>query len=442
MRRSSLLLAALLTVVAVAATGSAATAYVPERTPQRDLQAGARRMLLRPAARFTTAGVIVMRGGRIVFARNPDVPLSPASVIKLATTTAAMVRFGPRHRFSTRAFVERAGATVQDLYLVGGGDPSFATEAYRRARFLPKPTDRVHRPAFAGGSPTVEQLAARIARAGVRRIRGDIVGDESLFDTRRTQPGWLRSYTEFEPDSGYLTALSVNEGRGDPEGETLLQNPALSATRALLGALRRRGVRVDGSARLGRTPSGASQVARVASPPLAEIVDFVNRYSINFHAEVLLKGMGARYAGAGTTEAGLSIVEQVLRDLGVPLQGYRQTDGSGLSVLNRVTPRTVAVLLDKIVTGKGPGWPELRRSVAVAGRPGTLMNRMTSRPAAGNLRGKTGQIRRVRSMAGWVTGLDGSSVIYVAIFNNTPSPFALTGPLDAFGADLARFPRS
>jgi D-alanyl-D-alanine carboxypeptidase len=69
-----------------------------------------------------------------------------------------------------------------------------------------------------------------------------------------------------------------------------------------------------------------------------------------------------------------------------------------------------------------------------------LLNRLTGPPTGGNLRGKTGQIEHVRTMAGWVTAGDGVPLVYVAMFNHTPHPFALTAPLDVFGLLLALFP--
>src|SRR5207249_2815551 len=101
--------------------------------------------------------------------------------------------------------------------------------------------------------------------------------------------------------------------------------------------------------------------------------------------------------------------------LGVPTDGLRMNDGSGLSLLDRVEPVTLARLLDLILTSHGDTWEVLRASLPVAGRPGTLETRMTERPVGGNLRGKTGFVPGVRNMAGWVTSADGVPVVYVAM---------------------------
>lgn len=156
----------------------------------------------------------------------------------------------------------------------------------------------------------------------------------------------------------------------------------------------------------------------------------------------MLKGLGARFGGGGTTVAGARVVGETLAKLGVPLDGFRMFDGSGLSVSNRMSPRTVGGIVDWILHAEGQNGLVLRGSLPVAGGPGTLFKRMTKWPTKGNLRGKTGSIRRVRAMAGWVTPADGVPLVYVAMFNDVPRPVLLTAPLDFIGRTLALFGRA
>jgi D-alanyl-D-alanine carboxypeptidase/D-alanyl-D-alanine-endopeptidase (penicillin-binding protein 4) len=168
-------------------------------------------------------------------------------------------------------------------------------------------------------------------------------------------------------------------------------------------------------------------------------VQYTNRYSANYPAELLLKGLGARFGGGGTTVRGAAVVRESLVKIGIPLAGFAMYDGSGLSVLNRARPRTLAAILEWILTTRGTAGDVLRGSLPVAGGPGTLFKRMTKPPTGGNLRGKTGFIRHVRGMAGWVTPADGVPLVYVALFNDVPKPLALTTPLDLIGTALALF---
>lgn len=433
MRRAAAALAA----VAVLAAGTA-EAYVPQKTHRRQIEAAARRAAALGPARGARLGFVAIRGGRTLFATRQNVAFKPASLMKLFTTTAALRRFGPDHRFVTRAMARRTADTIGRLYLVGGGDPTLATEAYRRIRFFPKPDDEERTPAFASGSPSIEDLARRVRAAGVRRVSGEIVFDDSHFDADRVPDGWPARYLRGEPESGYLTGLTINEGRGDPEGQTLLDDPPRAAASELKRALERAGVRVDGDVRGGRAPAGAVELASVRSPPLSEIVFFVNRWSVNFPAEMLLKGLGARFGGAGSSAAGARVVRETIGELGVPLDGFRMTDGSGLSLLDRATPESVSRLLAWILEDPRAG--ALRDSLPVAGTSGTLLERMRRGAARGNLRGKTGLIRGVRAMAGWVTGADGVPVVYASIFNDARRAGLLTDALDLVGEALARFP--
>jgi D-alanyl-D-alanine carboxypeptidase/D-alanyl-D-alanine-endopeptidase (penicillin-binding protein 4) len=265
------------------------------------------------------------------------------------------------------------------------------------------------------------------------------VADDSIFDGAKTQRGWIARYVVNEPDVGYIDGLTIDEGYGDLDQKTLLTNPALAAGAALATSLNAIGIRV-GRVKVARAPRGSFEIARVESPTLAEIIDFTNRYSINYNAEMMLKSIGAAFGGRGTTGAGVAVVRSTLRALGVSTAGLVMTDGSGLSLLDRITPRTIAGLLEKILTMQGQGWDALRGSIPVAGEPGTLLKRMTGPLTKDKLRGKTGQIEHVRSMAGWVVPADGVPLIYVALFNNARSPSALTGPLDALGVLLSLFP--
>ena len=431
-----------LAVVLVLTNAAPSTARVPDKTPKRRVEASIRRTIGSGPARSATPGILVTRAGRSAIQINADRQFLPASLMKLATTTTAIIRFGPDHRFVTRLLGRiGTGGVTGPVTLVGGGDPTLATEAYRRDHFLPKPDDPIPVPVFASGSPTVERFAAAIAAAGVRRIQGDLRVDDGLFDSRRTQPGWIAAYQRNDPDIANIGALTVNEGYADIDATVLYADPAVGAGRQLVAALAARGIVVAGKVRRGSPLGGSNEIARIASPPLAEIVDYTNRYSANYAAELTLKGLGARFGGAGTTAAGVRVVRETLSGLKIPLGGFVMADGSGLSLSNRVTPRMIGAILDWILRAEGKGGEVLRNSLPVAGGPGTIFKRMTKPPTGGNLRGKTGFIRRVRAMAGWVTPSDGVPLVYVAIFNDAPRPLALTTPLDLIGTAVALFGR-
>ncbi|MGH2830275.1 MAG: D-alanyl-D-alanine carboxypeptidase/D-alanyl-D-alanine endopeptidase [Actinomycetota bacterium] len=435
---------AAITLAAMFAAAEPAGARVPNRTPRRRLEGSVSSSLAQPPARGALPGILIERGPAPLIAINADRPMVPASLTKLATTTAALARFGPQHRFRTRVVaraVHRGGTIRGDATLVGGGDPAFVSDAYGRRRFLPQPGDPVPVPAFATGYATVEELADAVRNAGVRRIEGDLAVDESLFDDVRTLPGWLPEYQKSgSVEVGTLSALAVDEGFADAEQKIAAADPAARAGSLLLRELLARGVVVAGGVRHARAPTGAVEIAGVESPPLSEIVGYTNRYSVNFPAELMVKALGARFGGAGTTEAGLRVLRDTLKAGRIPVEGLALSDGSGLSLLNRVAPRTIAALLRRMLADTSPAGEALRASVPVAGSPGTLLRRLRHPPAGGNLRGKTGLVRRVRAMAGWVRGQDGATIVYVLLFNDAAGARTLNGPIDLIGLALSRFP--
>src|SRR5205823_6116846 len=120
---------------------------------------------------------------------------------------------------------------------------------------------------------------------------------DSIFDAKRTQRGWKSSYLHGDPDVGYIDGLTVDEGYSSTTQKYISSSPSLHAALLLTEALRARGVTVSGGARAGRSPSTPVEVARVTSPPLSEIVAYVDRWSVNYGAEILLKDLGASFGG-------------------------------------------------------------------------------------------------------------------------------------------------
>jgi D-alanyl-D-alanine carboxypeptidase/D-alanyl-D-alanine-endopeptidase (penicillin-binding protein 4) len=336
-------------------------------------------------AGFSGAYVRDLTTGTVLYARRADAPRIPASVEKLFVTAAALRRHGPDARLTTRVVrtgeVDADGRLDGDLVLVGGGDPTLDPAALAR-------------------------LARAVERRGIRRVAGGLIGDESRFDAQRGGP---RTGGRWDPDmGGVLGALTVNRGFVKGGGA-----PALAAARRLARALRARGVRVLGRTRQGRTPDGARQVARVRSAPLADLARAVNTPSDNFAAELLLKDLGASFAARGSTAAGARVATRELAELGVR---PRIVDGSGLARANRASARQVVTLLAGMHAS--PLRAVFERSLAVAGRTGTLRRRLRGGPAAGDCRGKTGTLNRVSNLVGLCTTPEGHVVAFALLMND------------------------
>ena len=400
-----------LLVLAALCVGALATA-TPAGTrpaPATALQARLARALVVPNGTCSSTAAIALdlETGRIVFQRNSALALVPASNEKLAVTYAALAALGPSFRIPTEVLgqgeLRRRGVWHGDLVLKGYGDPTLSTADLR-------------------------VLARRIRAAGVLRVTGRVVGDESYFDSRRVGPGWKAWY--YINESPPLSALAVDRGRSRGFVST---DPALAAAAAFTRELRRLRISTTGTPVTGRAHVEALPLAATASPPLHAILRFMNRESDNFTSELLLKQLGALDGGRGTTAGGGRVVARTLAADGIPLSGVRIADGSGLSRGNRLTARALIALLRTVWADAELG-PAFVDSLAVAGRTGTLRDRMRRWPAAGRVVAKTG----TTAVASALSGFAGRRYAFVVLHNGRPvSHLWARRAQDRFAAVLA-----
>lgn len=367
------LLRPLLVVVAAAAV-AAPTAAAP--ATGRPLETRLARALTVPhvSPAWSSAVAVDLRTNAVVYSRRPTLPLAPASAEKLALSYALLVRLGPTYRIATEVLGRGTldGTTwTGDVILRGYGDPTLS-----RA--------------------DLDRLARLVRGEGIRRVEGGVVGDESFFDTKRTVAGWKPSY--YIDESPPLSALTVDRARY--RGRTS-RNPALAAAALFEQALERAGVAVRRPAKVGAATGADVVLAETVSEPLLHLLRAVNRQSDNFTAEVLLKHLGALELGHGTSAAGATAVLAVLREAAIPVAGVRIVDGSGLSLLDRLTAESLAGILvaawqDPLLRGS------FLSSLAVSGKSGTLKKRLAK--VRGRVFAKTGTTRRASALAGYVDG--------------------------------------
>jgi serine-type D-Ala-D-Ala carboxypeptidase/endopeptidase (penicillin-binding protein 4) len=304
-------------------------------------------------------------------------------VEKLYTTSAALMRFGPEATLKTTVsgsgFMDPDGVWRGNLYLRGGGDPTLDRDDLAR-------------------------LASDLSAAGIVRVDGSVLGDETRFDTLR---GSYDSGGAYDSDmGGVLGALTLNRGFAK-NGK-----PATYAAGQLAKVLRGEGIRVEGRSGAGVTPGDATQLASVESPPMSDLVRLTNVPSDNFLAETLVKDLGAQFGDAGTTVAGVGVVRTTLARIGVHPQ---IVDGSGLSRADRTTPRDVVRLLEQMHHQELAG--SFESSLAVAGRTGTIRKRMRGTPAQDRCRAKTGTLIGVSSLAGLCTAAGGHTIAFAMLMN-------------------------
>lgn len=321
----------------------------------------------------------------------------PASTTKLLTGLATLATLDPATTFATR--VVRQGSRVT---LVGGGDPLLAR--------APEQADEELYPARADVTTLAQQAAAALLADGVRRVR--LSYDDTLFGGPAVNPHWP---TDYVPDDVVtpISALWVDEGR-EADSFDRVDDAPLEATRVFATALAQAGVTVLGDPTARRAPTGATEVAEVRSAPVEQLVQHALLVSDNEATEVLLRQLSLASGGDGSAEHGVATVHDVLDRLGVPTTGLRQYDGSGLSREDRIAPATLLGVVRQAATG-APALRAVLTGLPVAGFTGSLAERFEGAPVEGpgRVRAKTGTLRNVRSLAGIVTTVDGTPMLFV-----------------------------
>jgi D-alanyl-D-alanine carboxypeptidase/D-alanyl-D-alanine-endopeptidase (penicillin-binding protein 4) len=244
-----------------------------------------------------------------------------------------------------------------------------------------------------------------------------VLGDGSRYDDEFFIPSWGAGVAGV--DAGPYDALVVNDAR--VLGRSGRQrDPNDAAAREFVRLLRDRGVAVAGGWSTGVADPGLGVIASVDSQPLGAVLAEMLTTSDNDTAEMLLKELGFDDAGTGTVAAGLDVVDRTLRTWGIPMDGVRLVDASGLSTDNRLTCGAILALLARVEGGP------VAAGLPVAGRTGTLADQFVGTPMDGRMVAKTGTLGNppadldppaVKSLAGYLEAPDGSTIEFVMILN-------------------------
>ena len=479
--------------------------------------------------------VVSLDSGKLIFEHNAEKYFSPASNAKLYTGALALHTFGADYRIRTSLYAagrpDPSGVLKGDLTLYGRGDPTLAARLHG---------GDYNRPL----EPLVEQLKA----AGVRRIEGDPIGDESYFNTPPFGSGWewddLQEYYGAEvsalpvhdnaldlfvrpaervglpcrlttgPQTTFLTFINRTQTapKGTPTrvsfyrpvgenivyvsgrvaldsdkgytGSVAVHNPALLFVTLFKEALARHGITVSGRTRTldwkyrEVTPLDLSKFVElgfVESPPMRDLVREMMKPSQNLYAQLLLLqvGVSGRWqVGAGTPavsetqasspnpsgrvittpsspptpdprsltteEKGVEAMNAFLAEVGVKRGEVLLEEGSGLSRRDIITPNATIALLKFMHSHKLAG--AYYESLPIAGVDGTLRTRMRETAAANNVRAKTGTLRYVYALSGYVTTVAGERLAFSVMVNNYYNPDRSIVPrndLDAIAVLLA-----
>ncbi|MFN2626846.1 MAG: D-alanyl-D-alanine carboxypeptidase/D-alanyl-D-alanine-endopeptidase [Mycobacteriales bacterium] len=368
-----------------------------------------------PALRAVALGArvsatVTADDGGVRYERDAGTPMVPASTVKLLTAAATLSTLGPDARIETK--VARTGSVVGrvlrgDLVLVGGGDPTLTAA----------------RPARYPASARVDDLARAVQELGITRVTGRVLVDDSLFVGARTGPAWRPSYVA-DGHVAPVRALEVDSGHVRPDRAARFADPGLAAGRRFAAALTLRHIVVHAGVDRGRATVPTTPVASVASPPVSVLVERMLLRSDNDLAEslgrlvALRRGQPTSFAGAAAA------VTAAVGDLGVPVDAVHLVDASGLSPLNRLTTGVLARVLRLGTDRELPALRPLLTGLSTAGFAGTLEDRFADvggRAGIGVVRGKTGSLNHVSTLAAVVVTRSAGILIVVAAADQVPS---------------------
>ena len=438
-----------------------------------------------------------------LFSESPDSALSPASNLKLLTTAAALRILGPDFRFQTYLLSDSNVADdilEGDLVLYGTGDPGISDLFFQErddvlelladqleeagvrtvtgdlvadASHLPGPlrpyswdpkdlNDHFAAPisALSFNENVVSFRVAPSDRAGSRpevhtipESAGLDVDNLAITSPRGTRPhlSILREY----PLDPIRIEGGIALGARDAWRQMTVPSPPHFAASIFRNVLLERGIRILGDIRVVESPdksvltgitspthrerSRVRILAKHSSPPLSEYISVINKRSNNLFAELVFRTMGRTQEGSGSLEASARAVSAALTEIGVPMEGVVQLDGSGLAAGNRTSASTFVSVLQHMAETET--WNHYWASLPQAGTRREL-RRMYQTAAAGNLRAKTGTIEGVSALSGIVRSRDHERLAFSILLNGTPSTTRAKRVENLVGARLAEFVRS
>jgi len=409
--------------------------------------------------------------GEVIITYNANTSLTPASVMKLITTAAALELLGPQYTFKTTigytgSIDRQSGILRGNIIIHGGGDPALGSKYFSD-----------HYKDFLTG------WVNEISNLGIRTIEGRVITDDSHYDYLPVPAKWLwedagnyygagvyglsmydntyeihlQTYgegthaviKEINPvqcrydlinrlissgtkDKGYVFSApysrsgwlegSIPADREDFVLKASITDPPLLIAQLMTEKITEAGISISENPSTTRiemksTSEEVIPIATLNSPPLADITSIINHESVNLFAEHLLKELGKKFKNSGSTNSGIEVVKEFLTNAGVKTDGFFLEDGSGVSPLNSINTKELTNLLF-YMKRRGKFFPEYLASFPDAGREGTLKNYFRDPVFDSRLKAKSGSMTRVRSFAGYIVTKSGKNMIFSIIVNN------------------------
>lgn len=404
----------------------------------------------------------------IVAQRNPNLALIPASSMKVVTTSTMLATYGKNYRFRTELQYDGSiqnGVLKGNLYIKGYGDPTLGSPKIGKSMY-----------------GILTEFTEAVQKLGIQRIEGRVVGDASYFASDASVSSWQwgdignhygagsfglnfhdnvytlnfqlsRSASRGPKLTGtvpQMPHLNFNNelrtgGRGDnayifaapysrdlyirgtlPAGsssfsiEGSVPDPAFFTAQLLNNSLEQQGIAVSGQPstvrELGKG-GGRKTFHTHRSPALYDIIKRTNMRSVNMYCETFVRMLARKYKGNARHPSGVDAIVDFWKSRGLSMDGFFMDDGSGLSARNFVTTKEMANIMRKIYVDKS-SFPDFYETLPVAGQSGTLKYIGKGTAAEGNIRAKSGSMRRIISYTGYATTRSGKKIAFCMISNN------------------------
>jgi D-alanyl-D-alanine carboxypeptidase/D-alanyl-D-alanine-endopeptidase (penicillin-binding protein 4) len=413
--------------------------------------------------------------GDILFDYNSGTSLTPASVMKVITSAAALELLGPGYTFKTMvgytgSLNKRSGRLKGNIIILGGGDPALGSTYFSE-----------HYNGF------LASWVTEIKKLGIKRIKGRVITDDSYYDYLPVPAKWLwedegnyygagayglsvydntyeihlktfsgsfpSTIKEIIPnecqselsdflvardttDEGYVFAApystrgwlagNIPANQDDFVLKASVTDPPLLIAKIVNEKLKASGIRTSGdptTVRLDQNYKAEKivSITETISPPLTDIIEVLNHESVNLFAEHLIKELGKKFKNNGSTASGAEVIIAFLKNSGLDTNGMFIEDGSGLSPLNAINTKELVHLL-LYMRNKGKYFSEYYSSLPDAGKNGTLKNYFKDPLFDSRLKAKSGSMTRVRSFAGYFTTVSGKEMVFSIIINNYSGP--------------------
>lgn len=459
-----------------------------EQSPVGSLRKEIERVLNSGALSNSSYGIKIksLKTGDIIFEKNHDLSLIPASNTKLITSAAALAYLKPEYTFKTMVYYDgvlKNGKVEGNVYLKGFGDPSLVSE-------------------------DLWIMANDVYLKGIREITGNVIADDSFFDNKRMGDEWEEYPKEslytacvgalslnyntvriivsalpqdgkhptvmLDPPNSYVDidnrlGLRASKGgsavsarwidedsennekillqgkissRGAAETYKKIDNPPIYTAAVFKDFLNKNGVSLKGKVEVGGVPGNARVLVIHSSKSLASVIRDMNKYSNNFIAEQILKALGGELKGApATEEKGIEVEKEFLGKIGIESGSYSIGDGAGLSKKNKITPSQMIRILE-FMYNDFELWPEYISSLPIFGIDGSLKKRLPGFFTERRTRAKTGTLNGVTCLSGYLVTADNEPIAFSFLFNRCSDVWAAKEVQNSIIVKLNKFSRN